>query len=175
MRNMIKIKYTLKIHILVLLCFSCFKVKSQSNVIFPVIEHNNDQLDKVFFKEITEVNSSIFNLDAVVSFEKADSTLNIFYMGRDLLYDYLLGNSKEILGVQIKGRIIGVHKSAEKLLDIKPEVVVASKIFIKRRKLNKNKELIDFPSPTDYKHSVYKLDNSKFRLIERDFTHVQEL
>ena len=169
---MIKIKYTLKILISVLLCFSCFMVKSQSNVIFPVIEHNNDELDKVFFKEITEVNSSIFNLDAVVAFEKGDSTLNIFYMGRDLLYDYLLDNSKEILGVHIKGRIIGIHKSVEKLLNLKTGVPLASKIFIKRRKLNKNKELIDLPSPTDYKHSTYKLDNSKFKLLERDFINL---
>jgi len=147
-------------------------VKSQSSVIFPVIEHNNDELDKVFFKEITEVNSSIFNLDAVVAFEKGDSTLNIFYMGRDLLYDYLLDNSKEILGVHIKGRIIGLHKSVEKLLNLKIGVPLSSKIFIKRRKLNKNKELIDLPSPTDYKHSTYKLDNSKFKLLERDFINL---
>jgi len=146
--------------------------KSQSNAVFPVIENRNDQIGRVFSKEESEVNIGISSMDAVVHFQESDSTLDIYYMERTTLYQYLLENSKSIFGVQIQGRLIGIHKNAKRFLNTERNLVLTSKMKITRNKVQKNKDLIELPEPTDYKHSSYKLFHSGFKLIDRNFKNL---
>lgn len=166
-KRSIMIRTVLLAVLLPFIALSC--AKAQSKYRFSLVEFNTLGLKEVLRGDRQQLNEYVSGEDMLISYNTADSLLDITYLSREEFYSFLRSNSTLVQGVCVDNGFMAVLDASNQFFK-DGEITAVLSINTAEKKIEPEiiNELILFPSPINHVTCIYKYVNGKFVLVSRN-------